>query len=64
MKNCPDCGSLLLPGPKGGVAQNFYCTDREACREGFNVTIWQGQLLAWERIGEVDDQRFALYAKE
>ena len=42
---CPDCQTELMPGPRGGAAQNFYCTDREHCRLGFSRTLWQGGLV-------------------
>jgi hypothetical protein len=60
---CAACGSGLTPGPRGGAAQNFYCTNRDDCRAGFNLTIWQGALAFAESIGEVDDKRYALYVK-
>jgi hypothetical protein len=60
---CPDCHAELIPGPRGGAAQNFYCTEREACRRGFNLTLWQGKLVIAHRIGEVPDQVFARYAE-
>ena len=59
---CPDCGRELLPGPKGGAAQNFYCINRHDCRTGYNLTFVDGRLMIAERIGEVDDERFAMYA--
>jgi hypothetical protein len=60
---CCDCGGELLPGPRGGLAQNFYCANRSDCRHGFNLTFVDGQLLIADRIGEVDDERFAMYAR-
>lgn len=59
---CSDCGRALIGGPRGGAAQNFYCTGREECRAGFNLTFFDGQLVFAQRIGEVDDERFKLYA--
>ena len=59
---CPDCQAELIAGPRGGSAQNFYCSDREHCRSGFNLSLWQGKLLIAQRIGEVADQTFAIYA--
>lgn len=59
---CPDCGTGLLPGPRGGAAQNFYCMERERCREGYNLTFHSGKLVFAQRIGEIDDARFRLYA--
>jgi len=61
---CPDCGAGLLPGPRGGAAQNFYCSERTTCREGFNLTFHSGKLAFAQRIGEVDDERFKLYARD
>jgi hypothetical protein len=61
---CPDCAADLLPGPRGGAAQNFYCSNRDGCRAGFNLTFKFGRLLMAERIGEVDDERFAIYAPD
>ena len=60
---CPDCGRELLPGPRGGAAQNFYCVNREDCREGFNLTFIGGKLIFAERIGAVDDKDYAMYAR-
>jgi hypothetical protein len=59
---CPDCSSPLLPGPRGGAAQNFYCTNRETCRAGFNLTFHNGLLVIAQRIGEVADETYAMYA--
>jgi hypothetical protein len=61
---CPDCGKPLIAGPRGGAAQNFYCSNREVCSEGYNLTYWQGQLVMAQRIGPVDDERFALYTRK
>jgi hypothetical protein len=60
--NCFDCGAQLIPGPRGGAAQNYYCSNRYSCRQGFNLTIFNGDVLRTERIGEVDDDRYDLYA--
>ena len=60
---CPDCNSKLVGGPRGGEARNMYCTDRKRCRQGFSVTWYRGQLVWWQRIGKVDDERFAMYGK-
>jgi hypothetical protein len=59
---CPSCAAEMIAGPRGGMAQNWYCSDRERCRLGFNMTIWHGDLVSCEPIGEVDDERFAMYA--
>ena len=59
---CAACGRELLPGPRGGAAQNFYCTNRTDCRQGYNLTFVGEQLAFAERIGEVDDARYAMYA--
>ena len=59
---CGDCGRELMPGPRGGAAQNFYCINRDDCRQGFNLTFMHGKLVIAERIGEVDDERFTMYA--
>jgi hypothetical protein len=61
---CCDCGSELLPGPRGGAAQNFYCINRDDCRAGFNLTFHSGVLVFAQRIGEVDDARFAMWQKK
>jgi len=59
---CSDCGRELIPGPRGGAAQNFYCINRTAeCRQGFNLTFLDKKLAMAERIGEVDNERFKLY---
>ena len=60
---CPDCQAELKAGPRGGAAQNFYCSDREHCRLGFNLTLWQGQLLIAQRIGEVADTNYEMYTR-
>jgi hypothetical protein len=60
---CADCGKRLIQGPRGGAAQNFYCIGRETCRQGFNLTFHGNQLVFSERIGEVDDERFAMYSQ-
>ncbi len=61
---CCDCGSTLLPGPCGGASQNFYCINRTDCRQGFNLCVIAGKMVFAERIGEVDDERFAMYQKK
>jgi hypothetical protein len=58
---CPACQAELVPGSKGGAAQNFFCTDRELCRSGFNLTLWQGTLVVADEIGEVSDDVYAMY---
>jgi|SoiMethySBSTD1v2_1073268.scaffolds.fasta_scaffold208679_3 hypothetical protein len=58
---CPACGSHLIPGPRGGAAQNFYCINRDDCRAGFNLTFYGGQLVFAEPIGEVADSTYAMY---
>ena len=59
---CPRCGAEMIAGPRGGAAQNFYCTDRDDCRQGFNLTIlWNGDQVFRQDIGEIDDQRYAMY---
>lgn len=60
---CADCGRELMPGPKGGAAQNFYCVNRDDCRQGFNLTFWQGKLAIAQRIGEVSDDAYKMYVK-
>ena len=63
-RRCCDCGLALVAGPRGGAAQNFYCTERSECRQGFNLTFFDNRLVFAGRIGEVDDERFAMYAPE
>lgn len=60
---CPECGNDLVFGPRGGAAMNFYCSERDDCRLGYSLTFVDGLLVFAERIGEVDDARFAMYAK-
>jgi hypothetical protein len=59
---CCDCGSTLIPGPRGGAAQNFYCINRDDCRVGFNLTFHDGQLIFSQRIGPVADDTYKMYA--
>lgn len=61
---CLRCGAEMIAGPRGGAAQNWYCTDRINCRQGFNLTIRGGDLLFRQNIGEVDDERYAMYKPE
>ena len=61
--NCPACGAMMIGGPKGGLSRNYYCTDRVKCRQGINVARWH-QLTLWsDSIGEIDDKRYAMYAR-
>ena len=60
---CCDCGGHLVPGPRDGAAQNFYCNNREDCRAGFSLTFASGHLVDCERIGEVDDEQYRLCAR-
>ena len=60
--NCQRCGAEMIPGPRGGAAQNFYCTNRVDCRLGENLTIWQGTVVLRESIGQVSDETYAMYA--
>jgi hypothetical protein len=61
---CSHCGAEMIAGPRGGAAQNFYCTNREGCRQGENLLILDGKVWWAEFIGEVDDERFAMYASD
>jgi hypothetical protein len=62
--SCADCGHVLIEGPCGGAAQNWYCSNRDDCRVGFNLTFWAGALLLAQRIGKVADETFAMYAPD
>jgi hypothetical protein len=62
MIRCPRCRALLMPGPRGGSAQNFYCYNRASCRQGFNLVVRDGVIVWRQDIGEVDDERFRMYA--
>ena len=64
LKHCPLCESELIPGPMGGAAQNFYCSNRETCRQGYNLTFARGQLMFAQHIGPVPDRTFAMYAEK
>jgi len=49
---CPACGcGLFQPGPRGGLSQNFECTD---CGRRFNLAIAAGILLVGQFIGDAD----------
>jgi hypothetical protein len=61
--SCCDCGHMLIEGPCGGAAQNFYCTNRSECRAGFNLTFLGDRLVFSQRIGEVSDERWQMYSK-
>lgn len=61
---CSACGWPTIPGPRGGAAQNFYCVNRDTCRQGFNVTIHQGREIWRQDIGEVDDQHYSMYRSQ
>lgn len=61
IQHCKHCGAEMIPGPRGGAAQNFYCTNRITCRRGENLTIWQGQVVMAQPIGEVADNTYAMY---
>lgn len=54
----------MIEGPRGGAAQNFYCTDRDRCRAGFNLTFFASTLLLHQDIGEVADDTYAMYAEK
>lgn len=58
---CPRCGTPLMPGPRGGLARNYYCRDRAECRNGFNLTILQDQIVIISVIGFVEDDVFEMY---
>src|SRR5262245_52108290 len=56
---CPSCGAPnLIPGPKGGASQNFYCG---ACRQGWNFHGVAYGIVGVERIGEVSDDMIGLF---
>ena len=58
------CGADMIRGPRGGAAQNFYCTDRVTCRQGWNLTIREDcQIVFPQPIGEIDDARYGMYAE-
>ena len=47
---CPDCLTFgLLPGPRGGAAQNVYCNNA-VCRSAFDITRYRGEVVFAERI--------------
>ncbi len=47
---CPDChGRHIVPGPRGGLSQNFACG---GCGARFNVAKWQGRVFFVERLGD------------
>lgn len=50
-----------MPGPRGGLARNYYCRDRAECRNGFNLTILQDQIVIISVIGFVEDDVFEMY---
>jgi hypothetical protein len=63
-KKCPDCDAKLMPGPRGGAAQNFYCTNRPECGQGYNLTFGMGPILIFaQRIGKVDHQTYLMYER-
>lgn len=62
--NCPKCNSKLLPGPCGGVAQNWYCSNRRSCRQGFNYMMMTYPPDLINEIGEVKDDVYLLYTGE
>jgi len=62
--HCPACGAPMIPGPSGGISRNYYCTDRQLCRLGFNMTKRGDTLLFAQPIGEVDDDRYNRYRKK
>lgn len=55
------CGRPMIRGPRGGGSQNFYCTDREKCRQGYNLTIITGEIVFCQPIGEIDDVLYRKY---
>lgn len=57
------CGADMIPGPRGGAAQNFYCTDRVRCRLGWNLTIYYGEIVMGHPI-EVDEEAYRMYAAQ
>lgn len=44
---CPDCRGELLPGPCGGLSQNFMCAQ---CQAKFNLCFWNESWTFCERI--------------
>lgn len=60
--HCKHCGAEMIAGPRGGAAQNFYCTNRVTCRQGENLTIWQGEVVMADPIGEIPDDTYEMYA--
>ena len=49
---CPGCGAKgLIPGPKGGLSQNFYC---EGCGQGWNFHVYEGSVLRVDPLGPTD----------
>jgi hypothetical protein len=62
-KTCPHCLSKLMPGPRGGAAQNFYCTNRVRCRDGYNLTFHDNRLIWAQAIGSVSDETYLMYER-
>lgn len=55
---CLDCGHKLIPGPRGGASQNFYC---DGCGHGFNLHGIDHGVMGWEPLGLVAPELIALY---
>lgn len=58
-RKCPACGAPdLLPGPRGGASQNFYC---QHCREGWNLHGIDYGVIGIEPIGKIDPALIEFY---
>jgi hypothetical protein len=55
---CPECGGVLLRGPRGGASRNLTC---RSCKMKFNALGFEiGQALGAERLG-LDPAQAAYY---
>ena len=63
-RRCAFCAAPLIEGPTGGRSQNFYCSDRANCLQGFNLTFWKGALIFQQHIGTISDGQFRRWDKD
>jgi len=61
---CPFCSLPLIEGPTGGRSQNFYCSNRVDCLNGFNLTFYNGELIFQQHIGTISDAQFRRWDKD
>ena len=59
---CERCDAPMIPGPQGGSAQNYYCSNRSGCGAAKNIAMYRGEIIFEHDIMRPDNELFDMYA--